>query len=129
MLRPLFKLMTFIFVTLTIIVLVIDNAHSVITSHWTTTPFNKILVNLLQTDIDSLNQSFCKIMPDFLSSICITFTYLPAWSIFGTLAIVFCILNYEKQKPFHKKHIHITKNTFNLEKASRNTVLYTTNGA
>ncbi|WP_375613811.1 MULTISPECIES: hypothetical protein [unclassified Bartonella] len=102
MLHPLFKLMSFIFVTLTIIALVIDNAHSVITSHWTTTPFNKILTSLLQTDIYHLNQSLCKVMPDFLSSICITLTYLPAWSIFGALAIVFCILNYEKQKPFHK---------------------------
>ncbi|PIT69679.1 hypothetical protein [Bartonella tribocorum] len=102
MLRPLFKLMAFIFSTLTIIALAIDNAHSVITSHWTITPLYKILVNLLQTDIYSLNQSLCKIMPDFLSSICITITYLPAWIIFGALAIVFCILNYEKPKPFHK---------------------------
>ncbi|WP_375665503.1 hypothetical protein [Bartonella sp. TT121SHDZB] len=102
MLHPLFKLMTFIFVTLTIIALVIDNAHSVIKSHWTTTPLNKILANLFQTDIYSINQSLCKIMPDFLSSICITLTYLPAWSIFATLAIIFCILNYEKQKPFQK---------------------------
>ncbi|CAK00841.1 hypothetical protein [Bartonella tribocorum] len=102
MLRPLFKLMAFIFVTLTIIALVIDNAHSVITSHWSITPLNKILVNLLKTDIYSLNQSLCKIMPDFLSSICITLTYLPAWSIFGALAIIFCILNYEKPNPFHK---------------------------
>ncbi|WP_375609697.1 MULTISPECIES: hypothetical protein [unclassified Bartonella] len=101
MLRLLFKLMTFIFVTLTIIALVIDNAHSVITSHWTIIPLNKILASLLQTDIYSLNQSLCKIMPDFLSSICITLTYLPAWSIFGALAIVFYILTYEKQKPFH----------------------------
>ncbi|WP_375653804.1 MULTISPECIES: hypothetical protein [unclassified Bartonella] len=102
MLHHLFKLMSFIFVTLTIIALVIDNAHSIITSHWTTTPFNKILTNLLQTDVYHLNQSLCKVMPDFLSSICITLTYLPAWSIFGALAIVFYILNYEKQKPFHK---------------------------
>ncbi len=102
MLHYLFKLMSFIFVTLTIIALVIDNAHSVITSHWTTTPFNKILINLLQTDVYHLNQSLCKVMPDFLSSICITLTYLPAWFIFGALAIVFCILNHEKQKPFHK---------------------------
>ncbi|WP_142415847.1 hypothetical protein [Bartonella massiliensis] len=102
MLRPLFSLMTFIFVTLTIIALVIDNTHSVITSRWKTTPLNKILANLLQTDIYSLNQSLDKIMPNFLSSICITLTYLPAWSIFGALAIVFYILNYEKQKPFHK---------------------------
>ncbi|PIT68758.1 hypothetical protein [Bartonella tribocorum] len=102
MLRPLCKLMAFIFVTLTIIALVIDNAHSVITSHWIITPLNKILVNLLQTDIDSLNQSLHQIMPDFLSSICITLTYLPAWIIFGALATVFCILNYEKQRPFQK---------------------------
>nr|WP_273757800.1 hypothetical protein [Bartonella sp. AU55XJBT] len=102
MLRSLFKLMAFIFVTLTIIALVIDNTHSIITSHWTITPLNKILVNLLQTDIYSLNQSLCKIMPNFLSSICITLTYLPAWIIFAALAIIFCILTYEKQRPFQK---------------------------
>ncbi|WP_254493661.1 hypothetical protein [Bartonella sp. B1099] len=102
MLRSLFKLMAFIFVTLTIIALVIDNAHSVITSHWTITPLNRILVTLLQTDIYNLNQSLCKIMPDFLSSICITLTYLPAWIIFAALAIIFCILTYEKQRPFQK---------------------------
>nr|WP_254473299.1 hypothetical protein [Bartonella sp. B1098] len=102
MLRSLFKLMAFIFVTLTIVTLVIDNAHSVITSHWTITPLNKILVNLLQTNIYNLNQSLCKIMPDFLSSICITLTYLPAWIIFAALAIIFCILTYKKQKPFQK---------------------------
>lgn len=102
MIRPLFKLMAFIFVTLTIIALVIDNVRSIITSHWTITPLNKILVNLLQTDIYSFNQSLCNIMPDSLASICITLAYLPAWIIFGALAIVFCILNYEKPKPFQK---------------------------
>nr|WP_246350120.1 hypothetical protein [Bartonella fuyuanensis] len=102
MLRPLFKLMAFIFVTLTIIAVVIDNAHSVITTNWKITPLNKILANLLQTDIYSFNQALCKITPNFLSSICLTLTYLPAWSIFCALAIVFCMLSYKKQKPFYK---------------------------
>lgn len=110
MLRPLLKLTAFIFVTLTIIVSVIDSAHSVSTSHWTTTPLNKILVNLLHTDIYSFNQSIRNTIPSSLSSTCIIFTYLPTWSIFGALAIVFCLLNCAKQKPFHKilyikKHI------------------------
>ncbi|EJF87472.1 hypothetical protein ME1_01074 [Bartonella vinsonii subsp. arupensis OK-94-513] len=103
MLRLLLKLMTFIFVTLTIIVLVIDSAYSVSTSYLTITPLNKMLANLLQTDIYGLNQSIRNIIPAFLSSICIAFTCLPAWSILGALAIVCCILNHEKQKPFHKK--------------------------
>ncbi|MBB5073444.1 hypothetical protein HNQ69_000565 [Bartonella callosciuri] len=102
MLHPLRKLIAFIFVTLTIIVLVTDSVHSVSTAHWTTTPLNKILANLLQTDTSELNQSIRNIIPTFLSSICIALTYLPAWSIFGALAIAFCILNHEKQKPFHK---------------------------
>ncbi|WP_455480976.1 hypothetical protein V3564_00845 [Bartonella sp. B12(2025)] len=102
MLRPLLKLMAFIFVTLTIILLVIDSAHSVSTSYWTTTPLNKMLANLLKTDIYGLNQSIHNIIPTFLSSICITLTCLPAWFIFGALAIAFCILNQEKQKPFQK---------------------------
>ncbi|GAA5111233.1 hypothetical protein [Bartonella jaculi] len=102
MLHPLLKLITFIFVTLTIIVLAIDSAHSVSTSHWMITPLNKMLANFLQTDIYGLNQSIHNIMPAFLSSICITLTCLPAWSIFGVLAIVFCTLNYKKLKPFHK---------------------------
>ncbi|CAF25770.1 hypothetical protein [Bartonella quintana] len=102
MLRHLLKLMAFIFVTLTIIVLALDSTHSVSVSHWTTTPLNKMLVNLLKTDIYGLNQSIRNIMPPFLSSICITLTCLPGWSILGALAIGFCLLNYKKQKPFHK---------------------------
>ncbi|WP_074381074.1 hypothetical protein [Bartonella doshiae] len=100
--RPLIKLIAFIFVTLTIIISVIDSAYSVSTSHWTTTPFNKMLVNLLQTDIYTFNQSIRTTLPLFLSSICITLTALPAWSIFGALATIFCTLSYDKQKPFHK---------------------------
>ncbi|WP_332065435.1 hypothetical protein [Bartonella sp. CB189] len=102
MLRPLFKLMTFIFVTMTIIVSVIDSIHTVITENWETTSLGKILANLLQTDTYHLNQSIHTITPPFLSSTCITITCLPAWSIFGILAAAFCILNCKKQKPFHK---------------------------
>ncbi|GAA5098265.1 hypothetical protein [Bartonella acomydis] len=102
MLRPLFKFMAFIFVTLTIIAFVIDSAHSISTSHWTTTPLNKILANLLQTDIYGLKQSISNTIPAFFVSVLITLICLPVWSIFGALAITFCILNHEKQKPFHK---------------------------
>ncbi|WP_455466434.1 hypothetical protein [Bartonella sp. B39] len=102
MLRPLLKLMAFIFVTLTIIVFVIDSAHSVSASHWMTTPLNKMLANLLQTDIYRLNQSICNTIPASLSSICIALTYLPAWSILGAFAIICCVLNHKKQKHFHK---------------------------
>ncbi|ATP11905.1 hypothetical protein [Bartonella henselae] len=102
MLRPLLKLMAFIFIALTIIVLAIDSAHSVSTSHWTTTPLNTMLVNFLQTDIYGLNQSIRNIMPPFLSSICITLICLPGWSILGAVSIGFCLLNYKKPKPFHK---------------------------
>ncbi|WP_081585556.1 hypothetical protein [Bartonella senegalensis] len=103
MLRPLLKLMAFIFVTLTLIVLAIDSVHSLSTSHWTTTPLNTMLANLLQTDISRLNQSIGHIMPPFLSSICITSMCLPGWSILGALSIGFCLLNYKKPKPFQKK--------------------------
>ncbi len=103
MLRLLLKLMAFIFVTLTIIVLVTDSAYFVSTSYWTTTSLNKMLANLLQTDIYDLNQSIRNIRPAFLSSICIALTCLPAWTIFGVCAIICCILNHEKQKPFYKK--------------------------
>ncbi|WP_336294717.1 hypothetical protein [Bartonella sp. CB169] len=102
MLRPLLKLMAFIFITLTIILLVIDGTHSVNISSWTTIPLNEMLANFLQTDIYSLNQSIRSTIPTFLSSICITITCLPAWSIFGALAVALCILNHEKQKPFQK---------------------------
>lgn len=102
MLRPLLKLIAFTFTTLTIIISVVDSAHSISTSHWMTTPFNQILANLLKTDIYNLDQSICNIIPSSLSSICITLISLPAWFIFAALAILFCILNYEKQKPFHK---------------------------
>nr|WP_273755971.1 hypothetical protein [Bartonella sp. MM73XJBT] len=102
MLRPLLKFMAFIFVTLTIVVFVIDSVNSMSSSHWTITPLNKILANLLQTDIYGLNQSINKTIPTSLSSVCITLTYLPVWSIFGTFAIALCILNHEKPKPFHK---------------------------
>ncbi|WP_455475921.1 hypothetical protein [Bartonella sp. B17] len=110
MFRPLFKLMAFIFITLTIIVLVIDGSHTVSTSHWMITPFNEILANFLKMDIYGLNQSISNILPIFLSSICITLISLPAWFIFGTLAIMFCILNYKKQKPFHR--ISFTKGKY-----------------
>ncbi|MCZ2158962.1 hypothetical protein NPX99_06740 [Bartonella sp. 220] len=103
MLRPLFKLMTLIFFTLTIIIFAIDSIHSVRTSHWVTTPFNKVLANFLQTDIYCLNQFLHNTVPTFLSSICITFTCLPAWIIFSACAIICRILNYEKHKPFYKK--------------------------
>ncbi|WP_345119584.1 hypothetical protein [Bartonella pachyuromydis] len=102
MLRPLLKLTAFIFVTLTIIVFVIDSVNSMSSSYWMTTPLNKILANLLQTDIYGLNHSINNTIPTFLSSVCITLIRLPVWSIFGTLAIVLCILNHEKPKPFHK---------------------------
>ncbi len=102
MLRSLLKLMAFIFVTLTIIASVIDSVHSISTLHWTETSLNKILANLLNTDIYSLNQSINNMIPAPLSSICINFIYLPIWSIFGALAITFCILNHEEQKPFQK---------------------------
>ncbi|EJF81443.1 hypothetical protein MCQ_00141 [Candidatus Bartonella washoeensis Sb944nv] len=102
MLRPLFKLMAFISFTLMIIALVIDGTRSVSTSHWETTPLNKMLENLLQTDIYGLNQSMHNMTLPLLHSICITLICLPIWSILGTLAIIFCILSYEKQKPFHK---------------------------
>ncbi|UTO29142.1 hypothetical protein [Bartonella harrusi] len=102
MLRPLFKLMAFIFFTLTIITLVIDSAHSVSTSHWVTTPFNKMLANLLQTDIYRFNQSLYNSIPTFLSPICINLTCLPAWSILGAFALICCILSNEQQKHFHK---------------------------
>ncbi|MET3560364.1 hypothetical protein ABID39_001058 [Bartonella japonica] len=102
MLRPLLKFMTFIFVTLTIIVFAIDSVHSMSASHWTTTPLSKILANLLQTDIYELNQSLHNIIPSPLSSICIALTCLPVWFILGAIAIIFCTLNREKQKPFHK---------------------------
>ncbi|KEC55791.1 hypothetical protein [Bartonella koehlerae] len=102
MFRPLLKLMAFIFVTLTIIVLAIDIAHSVSISHWTTTPFNTMLVNFLQTDIYRLNQSIRNIMPPFLSLICITLICLPGWFILGALSIGLCLLNYKKPKPFNK---------------------------
>lgn len=102
MLRPLLKLMTFIFVTLTIIVFAIDSVHSMSTSHWTITPLSEILANFLQTDIYGLNQSLYNSIPAPLSSICIALTCLPVWFILGAIAIIFCILNHEKQKPFHK---------------------------
>lgn len=102
MLRPLLKLMAFIFFTLTIIVLVIDSVNSLSTSHWTTTPLNKVLENILQKNIYDLNQSISNTIPTFLSSVCITLIQLPVWSICGILAIVLCILNHEKPKPFHK---------------------------
>nr|WP_144755524.1 hypothetical protein [Bartonella saheliensis] len=102
MLSPLLKLIVFIFVTLTIITLALDSAHSVSTSHWTTTPLNKILANILQTDICSLNQSISNIIPTFLSSVCMTLIHLPVWSIFGALAIILYILKHEKPKPFQK---------------------------
>ncbi|UNE54874.1 hypothetical protein LNM86_03160 [Bartonella machadoae] len=102
MLRPLFKLMAFVFFTLTIIIFVIDSVHSVKTLHWITTPFNKVLANLLQTDIHRFNQSLYNTIPTFLSSICITLTCLPAWSILGAFATICCILSNEQQKYFHK---------------------------
>ncbi|WP_246464804.1 hypothetical protein [Bartonella phoceensis] len=102
MLRPLLKLMAFIFVTLTIIVSVIDSIHSMSTLHWTATPLNKILANFLKTDIYHLNQFIHNMIPAPLSSICITLTCLPVWFILGVLAVAFCILNHEKQKPFQK---------------------------
>ncbi|WP_455482149.1 hypothetical protein V4P56_00470 [Bartonella sp. B35(2025)] len=101
MLRSLLKLIAFIFVTLTIIVLAIDIVHSVSTSNWTTTPLNKILATLLQTDIYSLNQSIHDIISPPLSSICMTLICLPIWSISGALATVLFILSYKKQKPFY----------------------------
>ncbi|WP_156851666.1 hypothetical protein [Bartonella refiksaydamii] len=101
MLRPLLKLMDFIFVTLTIIVSVIDSANSVSTSH-RMPPSIKLLVNFLQTNIYSFNQSIRNTMPSFLSSTCITLTYLPIWSIFGALAIIFCLLDHASKKPFRK---------------------------
>ncbi|WP_026088088.1 hypothetical protein [Bartonella rattaustraliani] len=102
MLRPLLKFMIFIFVTLTIVIFVIDSVHSMSTSHWTITSFDKILANLLQTDIYGLNQSLHNIMPTPLSSICIALICLPVWFIFGAIAIILCVLNHKKQKPFHK---------------------------
>ncbi|EJF75384.1 hypothetical protein [Bartonella alsatica] len=102
MLRLFLKLMAFIFVTLAIILFVIDSVHSMSASHWTVTPLNKILASFLQTDIYNLNQSIKNILPPVLSSVCIILTCLPMWSIFCAVAVAFCILNHEKQKPFHK---------------------------
>ncbi|WP_019219867.1 hypothetical protein [Bartonella florencae] len=102
MLRPLFKLMAFIFVTLTIITFAIDSVHSMSTSHWTITTLNKLLANFLQTDIYEINQSISNTIPAFFSSVLITLSHLPVWSILGALAIAFCVLNREKQKPFQK---------------------------
>ncbi|MCZ2328114.1 hypothetical protein [Bartonella sp. F02] len=104
MLRPLFKLMTFIFITLTLISSVIDGAHSVAASHLVITSLNKIVAQLFQTDIYSFHQALYNLMPSLLASICIALTYLPAWLFFGALAIVFYILSYEKPKPFHNFH-------------------------
>ncbi|MET3589634.1 hypothetical protein ABID23_000718 [Bartonella silvatica] len=103
MLRSLLKFMAFIFITLTIIVLVIDSVHSIKASHWVITPLNKVLANLLHTDIDTLNQSIQNTIPTFMSSVCISLINLPVWFILGALSIVLCILNHEKQEPFHKK--------------------------
>ncbi|MGF7158133.1 glutaminase [Bartonella heixiaziensis] len=102
MLRPLFKLMAFISFTLMIIALVIDVTHSMSTSHWKTTPLNKMLANFLHTDTCGINQSIHNATIPLLHSICITLICLPIWSILGTLAIIFCMLSYEKQKPLHK---------------------------
>ncbi|AGF74091.1 hypothetical protein BAnh1_01990 [Bartonella australis AUST/NH1] len=102
MLRPLLKLMAFILVTLTVITFVTDSVHSISASHWTVTPFNKTVAYFFQTDIYSLNQFIRCFTPSFLSSICVTLTYLPTWFILGTLAVIFCILSREKQEPLHK---------------------------
>nr|WP_246588415.1 hypothetical protein [Bartonella raoultii] len=102
MLRFLLKLIAFIFTTLAIIISVIDSTRSISAAHWTTTPLKTILVNLLKTDIYNLDQALYNALPAFLSSICIILISLPAWFIFAALAIIFCILNYEKQKPFYK---------------------------
>ncbi|EJF78215.1 hypothetical protein [Bartonella birtlesii] len=102
MLHSLFKFMAFIFVTLTIITFVIDSAHSISASHWMITPFNKILANLLQTDIYSLKQFISNNIPAFFSPFLITLTCLPVWSILGAVAIILCIFSHEQQKPFHK---------------------------
>lgn len=114
MLRPLFKLMTFILVTLTFMTSAIDCAHSVRASYLITTPLNQILANLLQSDIHGLNQFIDNLMPSFLSSIVITLTYLPAWSIFGTLALVFYTLGYEQKKPSIRSYTK-KNNIFNIE--------------
>ncbi|CBI75901.1 conserved exported protein of unknown function [Bartonella clarridgeiae 73] len=102
MFRPLVKLMIFIFVTLTCITLVVDGMRSVSASNLTINPFSKILAVFLHTDINSLNQFICSIMPSLLSSTCIILINFPAWLIFGILAITFYILSYEPRKPFHK---------------------------
>ncbi|MCZ2203329.1 hypothetical protein NPX98_00260 [Bartonella sp. A5(2022)] len=102
MLRPVFKLMTFVSVTLTFMTSVIDGARSIVASYLIVTPLNQILANIFQSDIYSINHFIHNLVPSFLSSICITLAYLPAWSIFGALAVAFYTLSYEQKKPFHK---------------------------
>lgn len=102
LMRRLFRFVSFIFLVITIIALVIDAARSVGASEIVFTPARSALSFILSLSTQEFDNFIAHLSPPYLSIAARMITLCPTWIISGAFALVFYSVGYDREAVLEK---------------------------
>ncbi len=102
LMRRLFRFVSFIFLVITIIALVIDSARSVGASEIVFTPTRSALSFIFSLSTQEFDNFIAHLSPPYLSIAARMITLCPTWIISGAFALVFYIVGYDRKSVLEK---------------------------